>query len=252
MFRVVNKQSPKKHIIYSEGDSWIALTVFFGALCVVFILTGCAGTPTAGEYVRVSVANPDDAQAGYNAGTALIAAEDYALSGAMLARAAGQADHPRDALFNLGVARFKSDDFVGAAAAYQAILRADPSDADARYNYELSLFYIEIPLPENQQQLTEPELGETDPTVTPTPQPGGLDGPTPTPPREEFEFDPTKTPEGGSGDFASDAESTPVPRVGGGLTVEEAMRLLDGQNSAAIAPYLLPTPAGGLNEENDW
>jgi len=216
------------------------------------MLSGCAGAPTAGDYVRVSVANPDDAQAGYNAGTALINAEEYALADAMLERAAEQTDNPRDALFNLGVTRFESGDFVGAAAAYQVILRADPTDFDARYNYELSLFYVEIPLPENQQQLTEPEQGETDPTVTPTPQPGGLDGPTPTPPRQEFEPDLSKTPEGGSGDFASDAESTPVPRVGGGLTVEEAMRLLDGEDSDAIAPYLMPTQAGGANEENDW
>lgn len=216
------------------------------------MLVGCTGAPTADDYVRVSVANPDSAVAGYNAGTALIGAENYTLAGELLARAATQTDKSRDTLFNLGVARFKDKDFRGAADAFQVILRADPSDADARYNYELSLFYVENPFPETQQQLTEPEQGETDPTITPTPQPGGLDGPTPPPPREEFEPDLTKTPEGGSGDFASDAESTPVPRVGGGLTVEEAMRLLDGQDTSAIAPYLFPTPSGGLNEENDW
>lgn len=221
-------------------------------LSLVLTCFGCTTAPTHDDYVRLSVANPESAAAGYNAGTALIAAEKHDLAEAMLERAATQTDSPRDSLFNLGVARFEAGDFRGAADAYQTILRADPSDADARYNYELSLFYIENPLPETQQQLTEPELGETDPTITPTPQPGGLDGPTPTPPREEFEPDLTKTPEGGSGDFASDAESTPVPRVGGGLSVEEAMRLLDGQDTSAIAPYLLPTFVGGENQENDW
>lgn len=222
-----------------------------GVICIG-LMTGCTGQPTADDYVRQSVANPDSAIDGYNAGTALITDGDYRLAGQMLERAATQTENPRDMVFNLGVARFKAKDFRGAADAFQTILRVDPSDADARYNYELSLFYVENPFPDDQQQLTEPELGETDPTITPTPQPGGLDGPTPTPPRQEFESDLTKTPVGGSGDFASDAESTPVPRVGGALTVEEARRLLEGQNTSAISPYFLPTPSSGENEENDW
>jgi hypothetical protein len=252
MFRVVNKNKHKNHVLNITCSKGMARQNPIILIGFVFLLSSCTATATPADYVRQSVANPESSIDGYNAGTALIAAEDYALANEMLARAATQSDNPRDVLFNLGVARFKSKDFRGAAAAYQTILRANPSDADARYNYELSLFYVENSLPEDQQQLTEPELGETDPTITPTPQPGGLDGPTPTPPREEFEPDLTKTPEGGSGDFASDAESTPVPRVGGGLTIEEAMRLLDGQDTSAIAPYLFPTPAGGVNEENDW
>lgn len=232
MLRVVNKT-----------PVWLGL--------VMLVLVGCAPA-TIDTYVRESVAAPDDPQRAYNAGTALLLDGDLALAEEVLARAAEQGKSARDALFNIGVARFELGDFRGAAAVYRQMLAVDPSDADARYNYELSLFYIENPLPESQEQLNEPQDGQTDPTMTPTPQPGGVDGPTPTPPREEFEPDPSQTPAGGSGDFADDAESTPVPRSSGGLTIEEAIELLNGIDSNQIAPFLLPTPVGGVNQENDW
>jgi tetratricopeptide (TPR) repeat protein len=179
---------------------------------------------------------------------------EHGLASELLGRAVGLADDPRTARYNLGVAYFLQADYVAAAATFRAILEVDPTDQDARHNYELALSLIETPLPEDQQQLTDPQQGETDPTVTPTPQPGGFDGPTPTPPRAEFEPDPTQTPVGGTGDFAmANQTATPAPREDGSLTVLEAMRLLDGQNTRSIAPFdpLLGT-AEGVNTENDW
>nr|MBP6298352.1 hypothetical protein [Anaerolineae bacterium] len=105
-----------------------------------------------------------------------------------------------------------------------------------------------------QQQRTNPEEGQTDPTITPSPEPGGFDGPTPTPPREEFEPDPTETPVGGTGDFGDDADSTPVPVEGGPLTLEQAIRLLDAaaQDALTISPFYLTATPGGVAGENDW
>lgn len=216
-------------------------------------LSGCVAG-TSAEAVRESVARPDDPIAAYNAGTRLLSDGEHGLASEMLRRAATLADDPRTARYNLGVAYFLQADYVRAAAAFRAILEVDPTDQDARHNYELSLSLIENALPETQQQLTEPQEGETDPTVTPTPQPGGFDGPTPTPPRAEFEPDLTQTPVGGAGDFAmANQTATPVPREVGGLTVSDAMRLLDGQNTRSIAPFS-PSfgTAEGVNTENDW
>lgn len=175
----------------------------------------------------------------FRAGTAWIGIDDLRAEEWLELAAEDQASGEwRDATFNLGVARFYSREYADAARAFREILERDPADAEARYNYELSLKFVEDPLPDEQQQRTEPDDGSTDPTVTPTPEPGGFDGPTPTPPREETEPDPTATPETGSGDFGAEADSTPVPVESGSMTIEDALRLLDA--AARDADMILP------------
>jgi tetratricopeptide (TPR) repeat protein len=220
-------------------------------LTLILSLSGCAPS-TADDYLRVSVIHPDQADAAFNAGTALMLEGDPELGAQLLEEAVQLNPAGRDAIFNQGVAYFEMADYPKAAALFRQILIDDPSDADTRYNYELSLFYIQQALPESQQQLTQPEDGAQDPLITPTPAPGGLDGPTPTPPRIEFEPDLTRTPEGGSGDFASDAESTPVQRSGGALDIEMAMQLLSGENIPLIMPFQGGPSGGGDNGEKDW
>ena len=133
----------------------------------------------------------------------------------------------------------------------RAVLMLNPDDTDARYNYELALRLALPPTPSEQQQQTEPELGETDPTVTPSPEPGGFEGPTPTPPREEFEPDFTETPVGGTGDFGDDAQSTPVPVDNGPMTLEQAMRLLDAARRMRWRSRLLRDSLCGRHDRRE-
>jgi tetratricopeptide (TPR) repeat protein len=209
----------------------------------------------AAGFIELSVREPESSMRIYSAGSATLGIDD-AKAAALLERAyaLGDLEDQKRAAYNAGIAHFNAGDYFAAVDSFRAVLVLDPDDADARYNYELALRLALPPTPSEQQQQTEPELGETDPTVTPSPEPGGFEGPTPTPPREEFEPDLTETPVGGSGDFGDDADSTPVPVDNGPMTLEQAMRLLDAaaQDALAIAPFYSTPAAGGATGENDW
>lgn len=209
----------------------------------------------AAGFVELAAREPESPERIYSAGSAVLGLDDEK-SAALLERSyvLGDRDDRQRAAYNVGIAYFNAGDYFSAVDAFRAVLSIDPNDVDARYNYELALRLALPPTPSEQQQQTEPELGETDPTVTPTPEPGGFEGPTPTPPREEFEPDLTETPVGGSGDFGDDAESTPVPVEDGPMTLEQAMRLLDAaaQDTLAIAPFYSTPVSGGATGENDW
>lgn len=206
-------------------------------------------------FIEMSVREPESPARIYSAGSAVLGIDD-GKAAALLERAyaLGSVDDRKRAAYNAGIAHFNSGDYFAAVDAFRAVLMLNPYDADARYNYELALRLALPPTPSEQQQQTEPELGETDPTVTPSPEPGGFEGPTPPPPREEFEPDLTETPVGGSGDFGDDAESTPVLVDDGPMTLEQAMRLLDAaaQDALTIAPFYATPSAGGTTGENDW
>lgn len=206
-------------------------------------------------FIEMAARDPESPARIYSAGSAALGFDDEEAA-ALLERAVeiGDLEEQKRAGYNAGIAHYYAGDYFAAVAAFRAVLALDPNDAHARYNYELALRLALPPTPSEQQQQTEPELGETDPTVTPSPEPGGFEGPTPTPPREEFEPDPSETPEGGTGDFGDDADSTPVPVEGGPMTLEQAMRLLDAaaQDALTIAPFYAKPAAGGVTGENDW
>jgi Ca-activated chloride channel family protein len=87
----------------------------------------------------------------YDLGTALLAADSLATAEEALERASAAPDSRvrRPALFNLGLARLRralnpeepdrQRAADGALAAYRALLLEQPSDADAKWNYELAL-----------------------------------------------------------------------------------------------------------------
>ena len=206
-------------------------------------------------FIEMAVREPEASARIYSAGSATLGIDDEKAA-ALLERAyaLGGVEDQKRAAYNAGIAHFNARNYFEAVDAFRAVLTLDPDDAAARYNYELALRFALPPTPSEQQQQTEPELGETDPTVTPTPEPGGFEGPTPTPPREEFEPDFTETPVGGTGDFGDDADSTPVPVDNGPMTLEQAMRLLDAaaQDALAIAPFYSTPVSGGATGENDW
>jgi Ca-activated chloride channel homolog len=209
----------------------------------------------AAGFIEMAVREPEAPARVYNAGSATLGLDDEEAA-ALLERAyeLGEIEDKKRAAYNAGIAYYNARDYFAAVDAFRAVLTLDPDDADARYNYELALRLALPSTPSEQQQQTEPELGETDPTVTPSPEPGGFEGPTPTPPREEFEPDLTETPVGGTGDFGDDADSTPVPVEHGPMTLEQAMRLLDAaaQDALTIAPFYATPVPGGTTGENDW
>lgn len=103
---------------------------------------------------------PDDPVAGYNAGTARLAAARS--DAASLLEAAARSEAPAvaaKASYNLGNARFGANDFAGAVEAYRDALRSDPGYADAKHNLELALRKLQEqsgqqgqPQPQDQQQ----------------------------------------------------------------------------------------------------
>jgi tetratricopeptide (TPR) repeat protein len=192
----------------------------------------------------------------YNAALAYRAGESLDSAALALEQALDSADETlkEQAYYNLGVVYYEMGRFGDAVAAFREALILDPTDAQTRYNYELAMLYDVDPTPENQQQQTEPEEQQTDPNTTPTNQPNALDGPTPTPPRQDTPPDLTATPEGGSGDFASDTPSTLVPQENGRMTMEEAQRLLDlvTDDQQALSEFLRQLIASGEPSENDW
>ncbi|NOG49897.1 MAG: hypothetical protein HND48_11015 [Chloroflexi bacterium] len=213
------------------------------------------GTEHAAQLFERAAVQPDASPFDvFRAGTAWIGLDD--LRAAKWLELAAQERRPKYGAMRRSTSASRDSTLVSMRrrlAHFARSLERDPADADARYNYELSLKFVEDPLPREQQQRTEPDDGSTDPTVTPTPESGGFDGPTPTPPREELEPDPTATPEVGSGDFGAEANSTPAPVESGSLTIEDALRLLDAaaRDIDPIIPFS-KTPRADGEPEVGW
>ncbi len=244
-------------------------------LSILFVLcAGCVGTVehnnNAGnrEYARqnfddalrayqlAQVNAPDHAVSYFNAGSAYVAVND--LAGAE--RALEQSLLTQDislvaaAYYNLGNVYFLMSAYQEAILAYREVLLLFPDDEDARYNLELAMQRYVVPTPTALEQQTEPELGQSDMSVTPTNNPGGFDGPTPTPPPQSAPPNPSETPE--SGNQASDGirSSTPLPQQDGELTLEQAERILDSieQDQETLSQYLQDEATSGEPFEKDW
>lgn len=241
---------------------------------VMLFITGCS-SPSQLNNTGNSLLSQDSERALIAYQNALVLAPDSPVIYYNAAIAMNQTERQRDAvssnlraldgnrtdltlrertLFNLGYTYFLMGDYRASVLAYRQLLTLNPDLTDARYNYELALMNDVPPTPDTQQQQTEPDLGQTDPEVTPTNQPNDLDGPTPTPERQDNPPDMTATPEGGAGDFADNVQSTPVPRSGGPVTIEEARQLFDdaAQEQRSLSEFLRALIGSGAPEENDW
>lgn len=206
------------------------------------------------SYQRAQVVAPDQPEAYYNAASAYAGISDLNMAEAALEQALRTADPDLmvDAYYNLGNVYYQMGRYDQAIQAYQQGLLIDPDDEDTRYNLEIALLRYVPPTPTAQEQQTEPQLGESDPTVTPTSQPGGFEGPTPTPPPVELDL--SATPDAGQGEGGDEDSRTPVPRTQGQLTIEQAERLLDQirQDQQSLREFLQQPAGTGQTTERDW
>ncbi len=206
-------------------------------------------------YQAAQVNQPDRPESYYNAASALLQLVDYEAAVAALEQSLEEADSDfaARAYYNLGNILFEQRQFGDAVLAYQQALLRNPNDEDARYNLELTLLRYVPPTPTAIEQQTNPELGQTDPEATPTNEPGGFDGSTPTPP-PAAPPDPSETPStGNEGELGPDSQ-TPIPSENGDMTVERAAQILDSveQNQEALREYLEDVAEPGDPVEQDW
>ena len=210
--------------------------------------------PALRQYQAAQVIAPDRSLAYFNAAAAYDALDDpeAAISALEQVIRTGDDDVTADAYYNLGNIYYRTRRYDEAVSAYQASLRDNPTDEDARYNLELAMMRVFTPTSTAQEQQTNPESGETDPETTPTDQPRGFDGPTPSPP--PLDFDRSATPVDGESDTGAEDSATPIPRSEGDMSVEQAEELLDRiqQDQQALSEYLEQAGAPGAPSEKDW
>jgi Ca-activated chloride channel homolog len=206
------------------------------------------------NYHTAQVNDPDKPVSYFNAASAYYQTGEYQQAIAALEQALTNAEGQIavDSYYNLGNIYASLGEYGTAIEIYQQGLRLDPDDEDMRYNLEIALLRYIDPTPTAQQQQTKPENDQTDPEVTPTNNPGGFDGPTPTPPPQDI--DPEATPETGAGQDGSEQSSTPVPQSQGQMNVEQAERILDQiqQDQQALREFSQEEGGEGDISEKDW
>jgi tetratricopeptide (TPR) repeat protein len=207
-------------------------------------------------YQAAQVAAPDRPEAYYNAADALIQQQKLDAAQAALEQVLKTADESlaAQAYYNLGNIYFDMGKYADAAEAYRQSLLRRPDDDDARHNYELTLGRIALPTPTAIQEKVKPTQGFTDPNATPTNNPSGRGGPTPTPPPRDSPPDTQPTKVGGTGETSGHGVSTPVPVTQGPLTVQEALDLLDTvkKDQDTMRKYLREASTASAPAGNDW
>lgn len=208
-------------------------------------------------YQAAQVLEPDAALYYFNTANALIQLEQYDKAISALQLALENADDSLKArsYYSLGNIYFQQEKYIEAVDAYRQVLLIDPEDADARHNLELALLAIVPPTPTALEQKVEPEEDASDLQATPTNNPSGQDGPTPTPPPIDAPPDIQKTSESGLlGEQGGVFQATPVPEEGGEVSIEEAERLLDAveQNQQTLREFNGGIGTPGPVTENDW
>ena len=208
-------------------------------------------------YQVAQVNAPDQPEAYYNAARPLAEAGRLRDALAALEQALKTADDDltAKAYYNLGNIYFDIAQYDRAVELYREVLIRHPEDSDARHNYELALLRrLPSPTPTLQEQQTNPEQDETDPTMTPTSNPADQNGPTPTPPPESLP-DPLQPPQSGqAGDLGSNLPTSPTPAAGGSLSVEEIERQLDAiqENQQTLREFLLRAATPAPPKGKDW
>lgn len=105
---------------------------------------------------------PGDLKARYNLGNVLYRSEELkaAEEAYRATLVSSDATLRARAAHNLGNARLQAGEIDGAIQAYVDALRAEPGNADSKYNLELALKMREMKPPEQQQSQDQPQDGE--------------------------------------------------------------------------------------------
>ena len=103
--------------------------------------TGAFGTAST-LFLESAVRDPGDPFRVYSAGSAQLGLDDSEAADLLLrSYELGDEDLKQLSAYNAGIAYFREADYFAAVRAFRAVLEIDPSDSDARYNYELALRY---------------------------------------------------------------------------------------------------------------
>jgi tetratricopeptide (TPR) repeat protein len=187
--------------------------------------------PAIAAFQSAQVLDPDNSIYYFNAASAYQLAGNTLASQQALIETIERGDDLiiAAAWYNLGNLYFQQELYAEAIDAYQQSLRADSSNADARYNLELALAQLLAPTPTAIEMQTNPENDAADPTQPPTPNPDGQTIPTPTPPPDAAPPGPSPMFQGEdeNGEEDENSISTPMPRSEGELDVETAAEILD-------------------------
>lgn len=98
------------------------------------------------KYLKLQVENPQEPRLNYNLGIAHYREGVYEQARTSFSRSAEIAENQvlkESALYNLGNACFKLEDYKAAVDAYEAALKIDPNDEDAKHNLELAKKMLE-------------------------------------------------------------------------------------------------------------
>lgn len=158
------------------------------------------------RYATAAAKKPKDPRPSFNAGDALYRLDKLEDATAMYESVAERKELPAAtraaALYNLGNARFKKNEYPAAAAAFRGALALAPGDPDARHNLAVTLKRLKNPPPQKKE---------------------GQDKKKNEPKPEDKDKEKSK---GGGGGGENQPKSPPKTRPQDSLTKEEADRIL--------------------------
>jgi len=194
-------------------------------------------------YQAAQVADPDNAEAYYNAASAYSQAGEFdkAIDALKQALKTSEPDLIAQSYYNLGNIYFGMSRFDDAVAAYQQVLLLHPDDDDARHNLELALKKLVVTSPTSMLSADATEESNSS-RITPTPLSNDSSGTTPTAlPNPSDSQSNTATPPPSN-------ESQPT------FSLEDAQRILDAVQQAQ-QPFpnrdLTITPSS-VQSGKDW
>lgn len=200
--------------------------------------------PALSEYQKAQAAIPEAPQLHYDIGNVLYRQENWAGAAEAYEHALGVAgpDLSSRAAYNLGNALFHDEKYDDAVKAYTRALKGAPADGDAKHNLEMALRALELQKqkqskqqkPDKQDQKNQDQQKQSSPSDDDKKQQ----------PKDDK----------GSQSQPKDQNQKREPK-GGGMTPEEAQKLLDrlnDQEKANLKHERAKVAAGEHTPEKDW
>ncbi len=111
------------------------------------------------QFRQAEVLKPDDPIASFNLGTALYKSQDYSKAVEKFSQSAATAEKKlkNESYYNLGNSQYRNQEYAGALQSYKNALINDPTNFDAKYNFELSKIRLKQQQQQQQQQKQQKE-----------------------------------------------------------------------------------------------